>query len=128
VSIRGFFAGASLLGAACALTACGEGVKPANHHITGTVKSISRVTPGCTMPKILYLFFGCGDPSYRIELATGTGTMTEHVATTKVTEGDMRSILDQNVTLGCYRAPDERRVGCSRWATSVSWNGKELSH
>jgi hypothetical protein len=127
MSIRDFSFGAALLGA-CALTACGDGPKPANHHITGTVKGIARVTPGCTMPKILYVFFGCGDPSYRIDLATGTGTVTAHVATTKVTEDDMRSILDQNVTLSCFRAPDEKGSGCSRWATSVNWNGKELYH
>lgn len=110
------------------LTACSEGPKPVNHHVSGTVKSIAKVTPGCTMPKILYVFFGCGDPSYRIELATGAGTARVYVATTKVTEDDMRSILDQNITLSCYRASDEKGNGCSQWATGVNWNGKELMH
>jgi hypothetical protein len=124
--VRKYFLLASLAGATGALAACGESPRAANHQITGAVKTIARVTPGCTMPKILYLFFGCGDPSYRIELATSTGMVTAHVATTRTTEDDMRSILDQNVTLGCYRAPDAKGNGCSHFATSVTWNGKEL--
>lgn len=78
------------------------------------------------MPKILHLFFGCGDPSYRVEIAAPRPVRV-HIDATKVAEDDMRRVIDQDVVMGCYRAADERGMECSKWATSIVFQGRELA-
>jgi len=67
---------------ACSLVAaCGDSTSPANHSIDGLVQEISRVSPGCSSPKILVRLFGCGDPYYLIELAMDASVPWRRVST-----------------------------------------------
>ena len=80
------------------------------------------------MPRILYVLSGgCGAPYYRIELTTGSsGTMTSTVTPSRVDEEDLRRIISERITVGCYRAADETRAGCPGGLSSITWNGREL--
>jgi hypothetical protein len=91
------------------------------------VQGITRITPGCSGPKIIVTFFGCGAPYYQIELATAaSGLVRTGVGAAKVNEDDLRRILGARVTIKCYRKPDQTGPGCSQQASSITADGREL--
>src|SRR5262245_28963878 len=115
------------LSACILLAGCGDADKPANYSATGVVKAVARVSPGCSMPRIFYVLSGgCGPPYYRIELTGSSGTLTSSIGASRVNEDDLRRIISERITVGCYRAPDETRVGCTQGLSSINWNGREL--
>ena len=113
--------------AALALASCGETQMPANTTVAGTVKSATRVRPGCY--KIEVMFGGCGRPYYSIDVTSDTAELWSGSVGDMYIEGDdVRRIIGEHVTFRCYRASDAANRHCSQRWSSLVWNGHELIH
>ena len=105
--------------AALLLASCGDKSLPANTQVSGVVKSASWVRPSCY--KIEMLLGGCGRSYYAINVVSDASeSWSGSIGDLRIDEDDIRRVIGERVTFGCYRAHDSRSPRCNQqWSNLV---------